>query len=508
MFALLARYVDEMGYQAQEPTAPRYALHGENFRDALVRDSTAQSIAGDKDRRKPGAHSGRPRGRVYDAASKKIVNSDELAERASPEPITEGESGIALIAVDANDVTLPIESTAAQGTRSVIPKAGSYKFCTRWQYDFRDQGRGEDLLKNISGQTYGTIASAHAWYNLFLGGSELFNGYMDASGCTPVFSLSAGTYGFQVWSALGRDGRFMFVYPTSSQQWRTFWTNITVSGVAGGTNTRYFNLGLNDAVAATAAVATELIKRTDMGIQQRTYKVFAEEHCPDIPGSACYSPGDDAVFLGRDGNQNFKAFSKYVVAHELGHAIGQHLYGNIDNPYTDTDSAKELCRCDHVPPDISNNLHCMQSREFVSAAQAEGWGQFFGADLFNDPAQADCIHVYYKTFLPAPGFPVAPPVALSCVHAYIWLESQCTVENNKGTELDWMNFYYEVNNKTANKFSVNQLGNVYKEGCDGMCNDDALTWSNLLTAVSTLHGAGSAKRQHWFNVGNRHGVDH
>ena len=85
---------------------------------------------------------------------------------------------------------------------------------------------------------------------------------------------------------------------------------------------------------------------------------------------------------------------KYVVAHELGHAI-QEL--NRGNPFTgyELDSFDfagfTRFRCDHILGIGSS--HCLQSFEFSPAAQGEGFAHFF-------PRSRAVLNYHFSALLP------------------------------------------------------------------------------------------------------------
>ncbi|MCH9680869.1 MAG: hypothetical protein K0V04_05500, partial [Deltaproteobacteria bacterium] len=101
---------------------------------------------------------------------------------------------------------------------------------------------------------------------------------------------------------------------------------------------------------------------------------------------------------------------KFILAHEFGHVMQGKAMGGLSNPYcftpqgtvtydcaapnlADHPNAPASCSCDHVSG--SNGLHCLQSWEHVSAAQIEGFAQFYAARVWNDPGSG-CLFRYYK----------------------------------------------------------------------------------------------------------------
>jgi hypothetical protein len=88
-----------------------------------------------------------------------------------------------------------------------------------------------------------------------------------------------------------------------------------------------------------------------------------------------------------------------------------------------------------------------------------------------------------------------------------WMDDHCAT-NNGGTELDWLTFYYELNNKTANALSYADLKSVYMKACgDALCDGDNVEWSGVLSATQTVFGGAAAKTTYLTTQMQEHGVD-
>src|SRR5690606_2023090 len=99
-------------------------------------------------------------------------------------------------------------------------------------------------------------------------------------------------------------------------------------------------------------------------------------------------------------------------------------------------------------------------------------------------SQTDGIFAYYKAFQnPGGGNPVPPPVTASTDTAYQWQKSLCDADG-RGVELDWLTFWYEVNNRTSDKFTFSDIASIYDELCSGTCSGgQSQTWEILTGAV-------------------------
>lgn len=388
--------------------------------------------------------------------------------------------------------------------------AGSYKFCARWQYSFGDQNLSEDYFKYTG--TSGVRASAYAWAILQRNNVNLWAGYLDASGCTPVHPSVAGNYTLNITAGIKTPSNaFVTVTPTNAAN-GTRWFTATWNGLTANTTvwTLYANLG-NDTTAGAIALATSIAAAHDgRFVSGHTYKVYTE--MPGFVGH--YSPSEGAVHLGVDEYTNgWVSLLKSVVTHELGHAIQHRLFGFQASGYNDS-SPVALCTCDHIDH-AGIRSHCMQSRELTGAAQSEGFAHFIGAALFNNPAEEDAFFPYYKELRMQAGGPdLYPPVGVSAYYpsaSWHWMEAKGCAAAGRGTEIDWMNFYYQVHTKTANKYSFADIANIYQRACGGvgvMCTASVTTsWTALQNAVNARFGAASAKAQYWAQVGDWQGVN-
>lgn len=246
----------------------------------------------------------------------------------------------------------------------------------------------------------------------------------------------------------------------------------------------------------------------DYGLRPGTYNI----HAADTFGSVF---SGDEVHIGWDPAYGYNYQSKWIIAHELGHAVEERLIGEYlgSSDYSDNPS-ETTCRCDSYISG-ADGQHCLQSREVVQAAIGEGWAQFFAASLFNNPAGSTAWFGYYKKSLsftnPNVNDPILPPRGVSVIPTseYRWMETRNCVGTDKGVEVDWMGFWYYVHNKTSNKYSFDEIEDVYEQMCNGTCvldTADKPTWSKLRTAAETLYSG--SKESHFVDNGVEYGVNH
>ncbi|MBN1653599.1 MAG: hypothetical protein JXA30_07465 [Deltaproteobacteria bacterium] len=386
---------------------------------------------------------------------------------------------------------------------------GYYKFCARWQYQFTDQGLGEDYLKHTAGQSYGRIAAARSYAMVWRDSTAVWGGYMNSSGCTGSIVGNAGTYLFWIFPEVSSSSnKKISIYPDSNEQWYTWsYSQYRPAVPSGSTVTLWYNLG-GDPISSVAAVATEIINRavSDTNFlpdKSTPYKIYANQMCPG-GASACYTGG--RVYLGTL-NGGRAANIKTAIAHEMGHANMDYLMGIPKVDYNHSVPADLThCRCDHVSPPEENRLHCLQSREHAYTSQAEGWAHFYAADLFNNPSDSNCWFAYYKEFLY--GVVAPPPVQINAYADHKWIRTLCSYSST-GSELDWLTLYWKVNNKTASAFSFADLNNVYRKICgDAKCDsNDVPIWNSTLIAVGLIYGTTHPKFIFWRDTGVAKGTD-
>ena len=384
---------------------------------------------------------------------------------------------------------------------------GTYAFCPKWAYTYVDKNLGEDYY--VYTGAYGTRTAAWTWVDVKRDGATVWSGYTGSSGCTPGVSAVAGTY--TVWVTAGlyypNQNVAINIFPTNSNQWRWFAKSFPLSGFASGTRSYSWDVGAGDTTASVAAIAAGMIDKQDGRFTaNNTLKVYSE--WPDFVGDA----SSNYVRLGKDEyfNGNWLAYEKSVIAHELGHMVQIQAFGFQSSPYGDA-STVALCTCDHVVHPTLRS-HCMQSREEIGAAQTEGYAHFHAADLFNDPSQEDAFYPYYKEIKWNATQESQPPNSISAYFptgTWHWMEANGCAAANKGTEVDWLNFFYQVKNKGTTKYSYTDIARIFRDACGGgaCTGSNTTTWSRLQAAVNTRYGASSAKAQYWAQIGDWQGVN-
>jgi hypothetical protein len=89
-----------------------------------------------------------------------------------------------------------------------------------------------------------------------------------------------------------------------------------------------------------------------------------------------------------------------------------------------------------------------------------------------------------------------------------WMESYCN-QANAGIEMDWMSFFYQVDNKTSNRWTIGNFWNVFGTECGAPpINSCVVSWQSLVTAANTYFGVNTPKANYMITTGDATGVNH
>ena len=400
------------------------------------------------------------------------------------------------------------------------------RFCMHWKAGFFDSGGGEDSLNGTVSSPLDVPARyASARILATSSAAPVWEGHLNAAGCTPPLNLAPGSY-LAVYNPSMLRGTTAFEVDEESSGLAPAPDElITVTAIATpfdlSTGALPSSILLVPAVhrhwTRVAAVAGEILVADDMGLRpSRTYRATLVRVIGARGDSSGLEVGPNGVGVPHN------SYWKFVIAHEFGHVVQDIATGLLEHNYKDTSTSEPLCRCDHVDPsDPDNSLHCVQSREFAGAAHVEGFAHFYAAKLFNNSAESDCTFVYYKEFLkpvivppilPPMNFVVPPPSPISCSAPKTWMETYCAEgEAGKGVEWDWLNFLRSINITTApNSISLADFNAILFKACgDASCTGKVRSFENMASAASTLYGGDTDLRTQRFRAaGNANGVNH
>jgi hypothetical protein len=508
MATFVARYTTPEGHAAQNHANARFVTYSPGYAQATVRSLARQSALGAEQLRQP-PPTHRVRGRYYDPALDQLVE-DESWKEAEKAAVYEIASGFA-------DVELPeVIEPEVERPSAIGQKASSLSICPFWRYMFRDQGNGEDFLRHNTGQTFGDFAAKRTLIRI----NNAVTLFTSSGGCTSPISLAPGTYTVSMFPSMTRENRSISVFPTSARQARAYTSTIVVQ--ADRNHTLIMNKGLNDPVAAAAAISTHLLDLSDIGgLAAQQYRIYAEEQCPPslptcgeplVGTSACTQllpNSGPEVFLGPDNSGGWRAFSKFVVAHELGHAMAFVAIGFLGGDYCEVVPEDELlCRCDFVT--VSNKLHCLNSREKIAPAQTEAFAHFYAANMMNRRTENSCVFTYYKEMI-TPFTIAQPPFPVQCNIMSQWRDNFCA-KNDTGVGIDWLPFYWRLTSDSgaasARRFALADFVNLYREACgNARCVGQQPKFADLVAAARREFGTNHAKTLFLIEAGAAAGID-
>ncbi|MEM9554615.1 MAG: hypothetical protein AAGC60_10170 [Acidobacteriota bacterium] len=185
---------------------------------------------------------------------------------------------------------------------------------------------------------------------------------------------------------------------------------------------------------------------------QPTITLRHRDGCQNSPYPPCsnavalaYDHIETAINIDDQTEQKYR--QKFLVGHEVGHAIEQ-AYQKARFADDDYLNGSYLL-ADDPACGSAGELHALTSREYVSAAIAEGFAHFVSADAYNDHSDSTGRFTYYKDDL---GFPrdIAlegePAFDMGSPHrSNRYFERVCTATaSNAGTELDWLRFFWDL----------------------------------------------------------------
>lgn len=405
----------------------------------------------------------------------------------------------------------------------VLAATTTLRWCTSWRAMYTDAsttGSGfEDWLTIPAGQNYVDVSAQYSQYRVWrwngsswvFDNKEGFLNYYDSVSkkyCTDLMTLTQGTmYQFRQYTQSGRDNRAVVVmHPTSTwsapdRMWMganiVVGTETMLRSTPATTAREFSAMGI---VRQLLALAPTLDWTSDV-----TDQLYLNQDPNDCPKGACYY--GDAVAVLNSGGGAFKhpicapttisSINKTITAHELGHGMAMMRGGpgptNYDadvsgkfadqmtangSPYTSFkdppsytvyNPLRNTCICQ---PGYS---HCIQSREYIGAAQGEAYANFVATSLFNN-REAESWFNYYKQIYHGPN----PYPADTSFDPWLrwdgqskWIQNKCwplgTDFGGLGSELDWGQFYWQLwaTGTENQKFSFNDIHDVYRGRWDG-----------------------------------------
>ncbi len=383
--------------------------------------------------------------------------------------------------------------------------------CAQWPAEFVDEGRGESRgLPYPASNAEAVLAEADHW--------PLWAGTLDAAGCTPPLTLKNFTgYAFVLRTKFHRDffgsGSHITVLDKFGEPETTAagFSTQSVLRPASLSGPIYLNLSMdspgNDETRVSAAISGALYAH-GARMPPGAYTVRANERCSNL-ATACFRPDVDTLFIGanNDSPPTHNSQYKFVIAHELGHAVQFKGSGLMRADYANSPSKNDpgACGCQFVS-DPNDRSHCMQSKETLGIATGEGFAHYFAASTWNYDDPSNCTFVYYKNFKEGSVL-LKPPLARTCAAPVQWLETNC-LQAQRGVEWDWMNFQRAITVSSA-PTRLGDLLDIYKEACGGTtCTGVERGFLQLDVAAKAKYGTFDPRAVAFTNEGVSFGVDH
>ena len=302
-------------------------------------------------------------------------------------------------------------------------------------------------------------------------------------------------------------------------------TYFTTGPEGSGSQTAVLNIAIDTEAGQTAAVAGLILQTSNnnnnsLGIWPGSlYRIHANLGCPIVGGGydplkSCfagesYNPEVSYLYFGtQSGGYNQAsgmnepgAWWKYIIAHEIGHAMQFRdlgVLGALDYQHGDELYFFRVCRCDNV---TSAKEHCLNSKEDFNVGEIEGFAHFYATRVFNWNTEPNAKMVYYKQFQNsnAASDYTNPPMAKDGFGNIQrrWMQTKCPAGRaGRGNEWDFLQFYYDIGSedsgRAGKRTDLSYLKDIYHLACTGYvwqwCNQTTNpTWQNLRDSSYTYY---------------------
>lgn len=261
-------------------------------------------------------------------------------------------------------------------------------------------------------------------------------------------------------------------------------------------------------------------------------------------GESCFSTGsqnNNTIYFGRDlrvisspadapwENQPLNIWGweqKFVIAHELGHAVQAANDGSPTGMGYVMRSTASKCGCEHVMQ--GNQLHCLESAHYHADANKEGFAHYYATRTMNDRGASNgCAFNYYKTSWKVsvnPFVPLAlsyqakaPPSTVACNEPFRdprsglgsltgWTRQHCNGTINAASERDWLTFLWAVDDlpsapTASSRTALSDMMGIFGNSGNG----SHFTWASV--RQQAFDRLGPSKYDRFIARGTLHGVD-
>lgn len=388
-------------------------------------------------------------------------------------------------------------------------RAATVKWCfdinTWYDYDWEN---GEDvLLPNEPGGSVVTVNASYLHMALFkcmdsncmvASPALIWDGYLDQLGCSPTFSINAGTHKFKflgVSKAHPEDGngRWLYVLPDGvkledganlEEEER-----IISWAIPSGSNVYPVNLNFSLAVRHMLGVGCTALTRTSYNHWLEDTKIWMSSSSVNECGTFSqtgYDVDDFDICISES-----SLVKKFTIGHQFGEVFGLMNDGLHNGSYRGSEGLYRAsgingrCDCDTMYSPGTRSF-CLGSREFTGAAQRQGYASFQAATIMNTRSSVYGVYVnnsrvmkwssthggtlptIYDPIWPPPDPYYLPPfpVDLDNDENVKWMEYECNPSGtftHFGTEWDWMDFFWNLwtEGGTSNRYDVDAINAIW-----------------------------------------------
>jgi hypothetical protein len=394
--------------------------------------------------------------------------------------------GGASAAISAFEPTHDTIDELAQNPTLPLPSF-NYNMCFRWPVTLVDAGFGED---------YGTDPTS-PWVarggrvSILQKGKKLFDGYLDANGCTGAFKAASGL-DFSIFgtSRARIAGNDVIARAADGKE-----VSFVIWDADPGVNQNPVYVFPEVAPVTTMlAVGAYTMQKFNGGMTAKSMPL--ENRCNPVPNGCCDCAQDDRIWLTNG------ADNKFAISHEMGHRIlALYTGGYVNDDRYDLDSNNKLA-CD------TSTSHAMWSMEYESAAAMEGWAHFIAAATYNDragenPGGAFRYWSSQNTIDIEDSSPQFPANYFDTVCSQL----PFTPTAKMGVEVDWMRHFWDYysNDLDVDPGTRPTVKQMMSEIDAAPAWTQSNTWARIRQGVSSYSGAAQLAR--WDQHGAWNGVD-
>jgi len=353
------------------------------------------------------------------------------------------------------------------------PADAAVRFCFKHNVDFIDSGqelatscssfnpaRCEDdwktndayAARGIRVKVEKQINSVYTqiWYNYTDDGDG-----GDGAGCTPALDpagANTGWYKITLESRAKVKGNYIYSRNSSDElATNTFVTYISTDGVTG----TYSFTGSSSSLilerfnVLSAASQAQWKVNLGLGLQWYYFRVLSTS------GQSSYNGTSGVVSISWDPlAPDQSAHRKFVISHELGHAV---LHDILGSGYAGNTAWNDDGQGLGNDPLCANGSHGVTSKEYLSGAGNEGFAHFYASAAFNNAGSNFNCYVHHwgrgTVNCASTGNDTA-----GYVEAFMNLECGAGTVVGRGVELDWWRAFWDVRTQgTPNLVSYSEM---------------------------------------------------